>query len=82
MSKLYVEARSDAIKTTKTARGHREACTNILYNFTGGNTPAGKVSVDVIHNGSKIRVEVQHHHEGGVIRQDSYVVDENGAIEN
>ena len=82
MSKLYIKASTDAIKTTKTARGHKEADANILYNFSGGREHDGNVSVSVAHNGEKIFVTITHYHAGSIIKQDRYNVGEDGKVEN
>ena len=58
MSKLYVHATTDAVKTPRTARGHHEATASIAYNFSGGNTPAGEVEISAIHTGHAVRFEV------------------------
>lgn len=81
MSKLYIKASTDAINKQRTARGHKEADTNILYNFGGGQQPTGNVSVSVAHNGEKVQVTMTHYHNGKIIKQDRYNVGENGEIE-
>jgi len=53
MSKLYVKATTDAIKTVKTARGHHDAEVSILWNW-GGNVPAGSATLWAVHQDGKV----------------------------
>jgi hypothetical protein len=59
MSKLYVKANTDAVKTPKTARGHREVTADLSYNW-GGNTPAGTFEVTMLHRGESVLFRVDH----------------------
>ena len=54
MSKLYVKAETDAVKTARTARGHHDATVKILFNFGGGRSPDGEACLTAIHLGDHI----------------------------
>lgn len=59
MSKLYVSATTDKVKSYRTARGHKEASTAVKWNWNGGNTEDGAAYIDALHNGDRVELKVE-----------------------
>lgn len=77
MSKLYVKATTDAVKTAKTARGHREAEAQIAWNFHGGNTPAGFIILSAVHTGHAVRFTIEQMRDGKYTILKTWLVEDN-----
>lgn len=74
MSKLYATTSTDAIKTSRTARGHGRVSTTTWYNFSGASSAEGGVELEALHRGNHVRFRVYHN---GAVLLD-FVVEDNG----